>query len=265
MPARWKRVFLGAGLPTREGILADSARDLQLNGLQRAAAAPEGMPLLAGKTAPGLFPAHAAGKKAAQMCLDQGWLEVVRTERRGIKNVACTGITEAGLAWLLEQVQPRQILTAFIEAVDARRQQLDELLDLVRAQQDALAALGQRVDRVLSAPKTPLGHEPTTPVKDPTSTILDTLETWQRGGSLGDCPLPHLFNACAPITPSIGQFHDTVRSLRDGGRIYLHPWTGPLYEIPEPALALLTGHEVAYYASPRLGGAEIPLPRGFKP
>ena len=29
-------------------------------------------------------------------------------------------------------------------------------------------------------------------------------------------------------------------------------WTGPLYAIPEPPLALLVGHEIAYYASPRL-------------
>ena len=31
-------------------------------------------------------------------------------------------------------------------------------------------------------------------------------------------------------------------------QVYLHPWTGPLYALPEPAFALLVGHEVAYYA-----------------
>jgi len=29
------------------------------------------------------------------------------------------------------------------------------------------------------------------------------------------------------------------------------PWTGPLYDLPEPHFALLVGHEVAYYASSR--------------
>jgi hypothetical protein len=42
-----------------------------------------------------------------------------------------------------------------------------------------------------------------------------------------------------------------LRSLHDRERIYLHPWTGPLYALPEPAFALLIGHEVAYYASLR--------------
>ena len=48
---------------------------------------------------------------------------------------------------------------------------------------------------------------------------------------------------------TIGAFHDTLRALQTAGDIYLHPWTGPLYDIPEPPYALLVGHEVAYYAS----------------
>ena len=40
-------------------------------------------------------------------------------------------------------------------------------------------------------------------------------------------------------------------SSHDLGKIYLHPWTGPLYDIPEPPYALLIGHEIAYYASIR--------------
>ena len=44
---------------------------------------------------------------------------------------------------------------------------------------------------------------------------------------------------------------DGLRKLHQQEQIYLHPWTGPLYDLPEPALALLVGHEVAYYASRR--------------
>jgi len=39
--------------------------------------------------------------------------------------------------------------------------------------------------------------------------------------------------------------------LREAGRLRLAPWTGPLYELPEPALALLIGHEVLYYVRPQ--------------
>ena len=49
--------------------------------------------------------------------------------------------------------------------------------------------------------------------------------------------------------PTIGAFHDCLRQLHADGSIYLHPWTGPLYALPEPAYALLVGHGVAYYAS----------------
>ena len=52
-------------------------------------------------------------------------------------------------------------------------------------------------------------------------------------------------------TLSIGQFHDGLRELHDREQVYLHPWTGPLYAMPEPAFALLIGHEIAYYASQR--------------
>ena len=51
--------------------------------------------------------------------------------------------------------------------------------------------------------------------------------------------------------PTIGHFHDSLRRLHEQEKIYLHPWTGPLYEIPEPPYALLVGHEIAYYASIR--------------
>ena len=50
---------------------------------------------------------------------------------------------------------------------------------------------------------------------------------------------------------TIGEFQDALRRLHDLGKIYLHPWTGPLYDIPEPSYALLVGHEIAYYASIR--------------
>jgi hypothetical protein len=83
--------------------------------------------------------------------------------------------------------------------------------------------------------------------------IRVTLEAWHRCGALGDCPLPELFRRLRDALPSltIGQFHDRLRLLHHEGAIYLHPWTGPLYELPEPAIALLVGHEIAYYASLR--------------
>jgi len=65
--------------------------------------------------------------------------------------------------------------------------------------------------------------------------------------------LPELYGSLSTLEPSptVGQFHDALRQLHAADRVYLHPWTGPLYALPEPPLALLVGHEVAYYASVR--------------
>ena len=79
------------------------------------------------------------------------------------------------------------------------------------------------------------------------------LAEWHAAsGTSQDFPLPELYRRleCAGQV-SVGQFHDALRQLHDDHQIYLHPWTGPLYALPEPAFALMVGHEVAYYASIR--------------
>ena len=83
--------------------------------------------------------------------------------------------------------------------------------------------------------------------------IQEHLLAWHDSGALGDCPLPELFRRLRGSFPAltIGQFHDRLRLMHQGERIHLHPWTGPLHEMPEPACAILIGHEIAYYASLR--------------
>jgi hypothetical protein len=84
--------------------------------------------------------------------------------------------------------------------------------------------------------------------------LLAPLGRWQEtSGAAGDYPLPELFRQAQAATPGLtmGAFHDELRRLVDDGKIYLHPWTGPLYDLPEPPYALLVGHEIAYYASLR--------------
>ena len=84
--------------------------------------------------------------------------------------------------------------------------------------------------------------------------VLAHLSAWHDSGALEDCPLPELYHRCAAdvLGMSIGAFHDSLRQLERDGRLYLHPWTGPLYDLPEPPFALLVGHEIAYYASARI-------------
>jgi hypothetical protein len=84
--------------------------------------------------------------------------------------------------------------------------------------------------------------------------VLARLSDWAASaGAAQDCPLPELYRSltCREVPPTIGAFHDCLRQLHADRRVYLHPWTGPLYALPEPAYALLAGHNVAYYASTR--------------
>ncbi len=84
-----------------------------------------------------------------------------------------------------------------------------------------------------------------------TKAILAYLDRWQASGASEDCPLSELYRQTCKtaLALTIGQFHDGLRRLHDQQQIYLHPWTGPMYDIPEPPYALLVGHEIAYYAS----------------
>jgi hypothetical protein len=232
--------------------MADKSTPLILDALSRAVADPAGVPLLGGKAAPGLFAATTAGKQAAQRCKDEGLLHVVRTETRGKASVEICAVTEKGLARLLSDLSPRQVLEDLVRALEARQAQAGELLAATRQMQTSLDALKGVAERVLQqvlhkpVPALPLANGCDAWV----TAALAYLGQWQASE---DCPLPELYRQAQKAAPqlTIGQFHDGLRRLHEQHRLYLHPWTGPRYEIPDPAYALLVGHEIAYYVSLR--------------
>ena len=262
--------------------MADKSNQWILPALSRAAAAAGAVPLYGSKTTAGLFPNNAAGKQAAQRCQDDGYLCLVPASEPplngdggGTITVAkkkttgaplCT-ITEKGLAYLLSQVSPRQVLEDFVRALEGRRNQADDLIASARQMQHGIEAMKTNVEKILqqtykidgpagsgnlkalfagflndsdSSRPMPPAQTGDAPLHDP---LMAELTRWQQTGATEDCPLPHLYRQASPR--SIGQFHDALRQLHDLGKIYLHPWTGPLYEIPEPPYALLIGHDIA--------------------
>jgi hypothetical protein len=254
--------------------LANSSTQVVVDALSRAAAHPSGLPLFGAKLS-ALFSASAPAKKAAQHCKDEGFLRVLRTESRGKRSREFCAITEKGLAYLLSQVSPKQVLEDFVRTLHSHQAQVGELLANARRWQvdfDALKATAEKVlMKVNSGPwavdsvngkaggcsGTGSGAQPRSDSDLSTPLgplfLLKHLQQWHDSGASGDCPLPELFRRThqhgGPF--SIGQFHDELRRLHEQERIYLHPWTGPLHEIPEPAYVLLVGHEIAYYGSIR--------------
>jgi hypothetical protein len=218
--------------------------------------------------------------------------------KKGRGPVALCAITDKGLTYLLAQVSPRQVLEDFVRVLEARQAQLGELLDVARQAQAGVEALKASAEQVLyhvqeaeccpeepealpgreagpsgtlnalfraflsqAGPGQPAANGPVSAPADCAAALLSCLAGWQDSGASEDCPLPELFRRARGPVPglSLGQFHDALRRLHEAEQVYLHPWTGPLYEVPEPPYALLVGHEVAYYASIR-SNAECRMP-----
>jgi hypothetical protein len=248
--------------------VADKSQQLVLTALSRAAAA-AGTPLHGGKAAPGLFPATAVGRQAAQRCRDEGFLCLLDEPPPASPKAALQpqrwAITDKGLAFLLAQVSPRPVLEDLVRALEARQGQLEELLALVRRAQADVEVMRASVEKVLAhvcagmAPAAQPNRLNTLFQSFRGATmphaVLGELSRWAPSGASEDCPLPDLFRLLQGQVPelTLGAFHDALRQLHEAGQIYLHPWTGPLYDVPEPACALLVGHMVAYYASRREG------------
>lgn len=231
--------------------MADKSTQLVLEALSRAALDPAGVPLFSQKSSPGLFSATTLARQAAQRCKEQDLLRVVRTEPCGKTVQEVCAITPKGLDHLLSQSNPRQVLDDLVRAVEAREKQLGDILATARQASASLDGLRSLAGTVLQQLVQPNQNDAA--AENCGQEILKYLDDWRTGNASKDCPLPSLFRALTANTPTLtaGQFHDALRALYEQGQIYLHPWTGPLYDLPEPGYALLAGHEIAYYASLR--------------
>jgi len=256
----------------------DRTSQLLLNALSRAAAEPAGMPLHPARGVAGLFPASAAGRQAAIRATTEGYLRCsvptpvsapsageLSSSRSTKTNAETFVITDKGLSYLVSQTSPRPILEDFVRVLEARHSQASGLVATARQMLAELATFRSIAERVLERVREPgyvwpvESEEAEPPAPEWETLLLDLLTKRQRSTeSAEDCPLPELFRLAREAGPTltVGRFHDALRCLSEDGRVYLHPWTGPLYDLPEPAYALLVGHVVAYYASVR--GVSMP-------
>lgn len=230
--------------------MLDRSTSLIVEGLTKALGASRGLPLIGSRTRPGLFAAAAAARQAAQLCKNQGLIEVVGTEKAGKSSLEICKINDKGLAFLLTQTSPRPILEQIARRLEERHDEIAGLNGAAESIRDELDGLKAVVEKALHHAPHHTNGNGVAPTKDPGLALRAALGRWD---GRTDCPLPELYRRLEPTFPhwTIGRFHDQLRAMREEGLIYLHPWTGPLYEIPEPQFALLIGHEVAYYLSPR--------------
>jgi hypothetical protein len=257
--------------------LADKSNRLIRDALSRAAIEPDGCALLASKSEAGLFPPTSIAKSAAERCKADGYLRVVRTENKGKAAREICVLTDKGREFLVRQSSPREVLEDFVRLLESRQAEITALTQSAHKMRSCLegmqSTLGDLMPRLLET--NPVSHNGSlvngvhmngrtallAPPPPTATTATDTLiaevksklaEWHASAGASEDCPLPELYRRLETAGhTSIGQFHDSLRQLHDDRMIYLHPWTGPLYALPEPAFALLVGHEIGYYASIR--------------
>jgi hypothetical protein len=247
--------------------LADKSTRLILDALTRAAAEPLGLSLHANKGEAGLFPATAIARAAADRAKADGLLRVLESETKGRAVREVCALTDKGRDYLTRLASPRQVLEDFVRVLEERQAAVTGLSDAAARMAASLTAIRAAVEQVLprltdhsatnGVPMNGLLSPPRPAVSAaPDSLIADVkarLAEWHAAaGGSQDCPLPDLYRKLESAgTSSVGLFHDALRQLHDDHQLYLHPWTGPLYALPEPAFALLIGHEIAYYASIR--------------
>jgi hypothetical protein len=238
--------------------MVDKQTPLILDALARAAAEPAGVLAYSTKAESGLFPNTVLGKAAAKRCIEERLLEPLPGASGGMVRERCT-ITDRGLSYLADVVHPKKILEDFVRVLEERSEQVRDLLDMAGEMASNLKGLTASVSAVLPRVESVRVQMPQSRLANPIlanrtyrAEILAYLNEW-RPDTGGDCPLPQLYRAVTTKLSdcTIGQFHDALRDLQSAGQIYLHPWTGPLYAMPEPGYALLAGHNVAYYASVR--------------
>lgn len=236
----------------REGGLADKSNQLILDALSRAASEPFGAPLFATKKQRGLFPGNASSRPAADRCQELGLLLQTAPQTNGTPPAFT--ISAKGLDFLLTEISPRRVLEELTHSLQEKDAQIHELAQAAERWSQTLAPLRDMVERL---------KEDLNKKGDPQSIAivnsawlaegLASLAGWQDQHAARDCPLPDHYRLVQAGFPglTIGGYHDGLRRLHEQQKIYLHPWTGPLYDLPEPAYALLIGHEIAYYVSRR--------------
>jgi hypothetical protein len=194
-------------------------------------------------------------------------LQVVRNETKGKLVREICALTDEGRRHLVRSTSPRQVLEDFVRILEGRQTEVAELADNVRNMQQSLQGMRAAIEEILPHVAEQPPHAGNGSAMNGSALIAASairpddlaaevkakLAEWHSGAGGGqDCPLPELYRRLDNAgRVSIGRFHDCLRALHDSHQVYLHPWTGPLYALPEPALALLIGHEIAYYASVR--------------
>jgi hypothetical protein len=246
----------------------DRVSELLVDALKQALAEPNEQRLFKSGKLDGLFAGRTGGNgEAAARAINEGLLEVVRTETKGKTTTEWVRATPRAVEFLHQHESPVQALKDLHSILQTTRQGVPLWLEEMRRELQTLTqrltdeaerwthrldALGQRVEEALrrcesDGPPLADGVAADAPWARQALVYLDHR---QSGGASADCPLPELFAALRDQYPdlTITAFHDRLRRLHERRVLRLLPFPGPASELPEPEYALLDGVSLLYYA-----------------
>jgi hypothetical protein len=246
----------------------DKVTEAILAALKQALAEPGEQRLFKSGKLSGLFPGRSGvNAEAATRALQDGLLEMVRTETKGKTTIEWVRLTPRGIDFLHDTESPVVVLRELRGALQTARdgvpgwlEQLHQellgfetrLTEDVRKYLGKLEALAGRVDQALRRLGAGPGVSETLAAVVPWATdALGYLDRRQNSGAGGDCTLPELFAAVRERHGDLTliAFHDGLRRLADGKALRLLPFVAPPEQLPEPEYALLDGTAVVYYAA----------------
>lgn len=190
----------------------------------------------------GLLPSRTpANRQLAQSLAERGFIRI-----RHIQGTERCEITKQGKQWLIDHEEPWILLEDLLTATERLQEKIDALLDVCQDQKETLRRQHQDICSVL---ETVFRSHPDTRATGYSERIQSLLDAYAAAGHSTSCSVDELYRLLRETDPqlTIGRFHDELRKLHEAGLVRFTPWTGPLYELPEPSLALLIGHEVLYY------------------
>jgi DNA-binding PadR family transcriptional regulator len=248
-------------------MAADKISDALVQALKQALAEPGEHRLFKSGKLAGLFPSRSgANAEAATRALQDGLLEVARTETKGKTTVEWVRLTPRGVEFLGQHQSPRRAVEELRAALQAARDglpawqqevggRLEELHERLTEETQRFAqrleGLGRQVEAALARLdeerlRLPDGVADAVPwARD----ALDYLENRRTSGAAGECPFPELFAALQRehADLSVAAFHDGLRRLQEGRTVRLLPFAGPDADLPQPEFALFDRAAVLYY------------------
>lgn len=243
-----------------------------LEALKQALALPAEQRLFRSGKLPGLFTSRSsAHTEAAERAIQEGLLEVVRSETRGKTLVQWVRPTPAAIEFLhtheapiaalrelrLELQLTQQGVPQWLEQMQQQMQDCtSQLLTQVQILTHRLAVLSQRVEDALARAEAaqPQLPDPLIQAVPWARQVLVYLD--QRDATRpGPCPLSELFLAIRSEHPAltIAEYHSGLRRLADRCFVRLLSLAEGGGVCPEPEYALLDGLHTYYFASRAAG------------